>query len=55
MWNYIYFKTLEEAEKFMKDNNNKYQMEIIFSQDAYGVEYKELRTYPQITFINNTN
>ena len=44
MWNYIYFKTLEEAEKWMIENNNKYQMEIIFVQDAYGVEYKKLRT-----------
>ena len=44
MWNYIYFKTLEEAEKRMIENNNKYQMEIIFVQDAYGVEYKKLRT-----------
>ena len=44
MWNYIYFKTLEETEKFMQDNNSKYQMEIIFCQDAWGVEYRELRS-----------
>jgi hypothetical protein len=44
MWNYIYFKTLEEAEKWIRENNNKYQMEIIFVQDAYGVEYTKLRT-----------
>ena len=44
MWETKYFKTEEEAQKFMiKKSFVKYQMSLIFVQNGYGVEYKALK------------
>tara|TARA_R110000803_G_scaffold16816_5_gene46071 strand:+ start:307 stop:444 length:138 start_codon:yes stop_codon:yes gene_type:complete len=43
MWETIYFKTEYEATNFITKYNNKFQMELIFVQDGYGVEYKKLK------------
>tara|TARA_R110000744_G_C19350266_1_gene560343 strand:- start:1936 stop:2073 length:138 start_codon:yes stop_codon:yes gene_type:complete len=43
MWETIYFKTEYEAKSFITKYNNKFQMELIFVQDGYGVEYKKLK------------
>ncbi len=43
MWKTIYFKTETEAINFRAKYNNKFQMELIFVQDGYGIEYKKLK------------
>jgi len=46
MWNIKYFKTYEQAQKFMLRNNykNRYRYELIFVENGYAVEYKKLLT-----------
>lgn len=47
MWEIKYFKTYEEAKKFMQYGGNKntqYRMELIFVNNGYAVEYKKLKT-----------
>lgn len=40
---YKAFKTLRGAEVFMAKNANKYQMELIFVENGYEVEYKPMK------------
>ena len=46
MWNIKYFKTYDEAKKFMLRNNykNRYKYQLLFVEDGYVVEYKKLLT-----------
>tara|TARA_R110002020_G_C16046638_1_gene754184 strand:+ start:343 stop:636 length:294 start_codon:yes stop_codon:yes gene_type:complete len=43
MWKTKYFKTENEAHAFMSDNCLYYQMQLIFIENGYGVEYRELK------------
>lgn len=43
MWQIKTFKTKQSLDSFMAKNANKYQMEIIFLNNAYGIEYRKLR------------
>ena len=47
MWETKYFKTYEQAKKFMLRNNykNKYRYELIFVNNGYAVEYKKLNIF----------
>lgn len=36
------FKTKEQFLKFWERNKNKYQMQEVFINNAYGIEYKPL-------------
>lgn len=36
------FKTKEQSLKFWQRNENKYQMQEVFINNAYGIEYKPL-------------
>jgi len=36
------FKTKEQFKKFLEKNKNKYQMQEVFINNAYGIEYKPL-------------
>jgi hypothetical protein len=36
------FKTQEQLDNFFKKNKKRYQMQEVFINNAYGVEYKEL-------------
>ena len=45
-WSYKEFKgddALEKANKFIANNRNKYQTQLIFINDGFGVEYRPLR------------
>ena len=45
-WSYKEFKgddALEKANKFISNNKNKYQTQLIFINDGFGVEYRPLR------------
>lgn len=45
MWEIKYFKTYEQAQKFMWRNEykNKYRYELLFIENGFGVEYKKLK------------
>ena len=45
MWDIKYFKTHEQAKKFMLRNNykNRYIYELIFINNGFAVEYKKLK------------
>jgi len=43
MWDTKYFKTLLEAQVWMNAHKSIYQMELIFVNNGYGVEYRPLR------------
>ena len=43
MWKTKYFKTEDQANEFMIKNALDYQMQLIFVQDGYEVEYKDVR------------
>ena len=43
MWDTKYFKTENELSNFIIDNCLYYQLQIIFIENGYGVEYKKLR------------
>ena len=43
MWQTKYFKTELQARNWMAKNSNKYQMDFIFVDNGFGVEYKPLR------------
>lgn len=36
------FKTKEAFKSFLERNKNKYQMQEVFINNAYGIEYKPL-------------
>ena len=45
-WSYKEFKgddALEKANKFISNNRNKYETQLIFINDGFGVEYRPLR------------
>tara|TARA_Y100001951_G_C11233457_1_gene236024 strand:- start:503 stop:640 length:138 start_codon:yes stop_codon:yes gene_type:complete len=44
MWEMKYFKTEEEARNWIRRNTLDYQMELIFFENEYGVQYKKLKT-----------
>ena len=46
MWEIKYFKTYEQAKKFMwyyGYKNNRYKFELLFVEDGFAVEYKKLK------------
>ena len=45
MWEIKYFKTYEQAKKFMwrNDYKNRYRYELLFVEDGFAVEYKKLK------------
>ena len=45
MWEIKYFKTYEQAKKFMwrNDYKNKYRYELLFVENGFAVEYKKLK------------
>ncbi len=46
MWNISKkFKTQKQAEKFISDNSNNYQCDLLFVHNGYRVEYKKLKKY----------
>lgn len=36
------FKTQKQLDDFFEKNKNRYQMQEVFINNSYGVEYKEL-------------
>lgn len=45
MWEIKYFKTYEQAKKFMlRVTKNSYKYELLFVDNGYAVEYKKLKT-----------
>ena len=42
MWEIKTFKTYEAQEKWIKANDHNHQIEIIYINNGYGVEYKKL-------------
>lgn len=43
MWLIKTFKTLDKQRDFIKKYSNKYQIEIIFINNGYAVEYRPLK------------
>ena len=43
MWSTKTFKTKESFDKFWQKNKNKYQMQEVFINNAYGIDYKPLK------------
>lgn len=43
MWQIKAFKTAKSKDLFIKKHKNRYEMEEILLNNAYGVEYRELR------------
>lgn len=43
MWQIKEFKTVESRNAWIKANQAKYQIEIIYLNNSFGVEYKRLR------------
>jgi hypothetical protein len=43
MWSTIEFKTKKSMEEFIKSNKSKYQMDEIFVNNKYCLEYRKLR------------
>ncbi len=44
MWKTKFFKTYESANKFISINQNKFQTQLLFIENGFAVEYKELKT-----------
>lgn len=42
MWKYKNFKTEKAARQWMKDNEHRYNMTLIFVENGFAVEYKPL-------------
>jgi hypothetical protein len=42
MWETRTFKTLEAQKNWINANDHRYQIEIIFVNNGYGVEYRRL-------------
>jgi len=42
MWNFKYFKTQKQMEKWFEKNKHKYQINEIIVNNGYGLEYKPL-------------
>lgn len=43
MWEIKHFKNYDAVLNFINKNEHKYQMDIIYINDGYAVEYKKLR------------
>ena len=43
MWQTKTFKTLAEQTAWIERNSGRYQIDIIFINNGYGVEYRNLR------------
>lgn len=43
MWNTKIFKTYAAMKLWINDNGHKYQIQEIYINNAYGLEYKKLR------------
>lgn len=45
MWEIKYFKTYEQAKKFIcrNDYKNRYRYELLFVENGFAVEYKKLK------------
>jgi hypothetical protein len=43
MWKTKEFKTEEAKDKFVKYLNNRYQIEEIFINNGFGIEYRPLK------------
>jgi hypothetical protein len=43
MWEIKHFKSYDDVLNFINKNEHKYQMDIIYINDGYAVEYKKLR------------
>jgi hypothetical protein len=43
MWTTKYFKTYQAAIKWIESNKHKYQCDIVYINNGYGVEYRPLR------------
>jgi len=42
MWKTKTFNTIEERDNWIEKNSHKYQIDIIFINNGYGVEYRKL-------------
>ena len=42
MWNNKFFRTYLDMINWIRNNENKYRIDIIFVENGYGVEYKKL-------------
>ncbi len=42
MWQTITFKTIEQANKWLEENESTNQVEQIFINNGYGFEYRKL-------------
>ena len=43
MWEYKEFKTEQDRENWILSNRLKYQIEVIYINNGYAVEYRKLR------------
>lgn len=43
MWEVKRFKTIERQRKWIADNSARYQINVIFINNGYAVEYRKLR------------
>ena len=43
MWKFKEFKTYLEQQRWIINNEHKYQIDVVFINNGYGVEYKALR------------
>lgn len=43
MWKYKEFKTYSEQQRWILDNQHKYQIENVFIENFYALEYRKLR------------
>ncbi len=43
MWQVKKFKTLEDKENWVKKNQHRYQIDTIFINNGYAVDYRRLK------------
>jgi hypothetical protein len=45
MWKEKYFSTVEQRDLWIRENTGKYCIEIIYLNNGFGVEYKDLKYF----------
>ena len=43
MWEYKEFNSYTEQQRWIIDNENKYQIDIVFIENGFCVEYRKLK------------
>ena len=43
MWNFMFFKTAEARDNYIRKNKHRIQYEIVYINNGYGIEYRKLK------------